>query len=114
MSGLCKVEMSAFMEAWGPHGNGAYCLEPTRTGPTEGAARGRAKAFDAVASHAATAANRPSSAQIAPSQHKSGDGALVHGLRGRPSNRKLAASLEQKILARVLGGGRVVGPSGSR
>ena len=33
--------------------------------------------------------------------HKSGDGALVHGLRGRPSNRKLAASLEQKILARV-------------
>ena len=89
------------MEAWGPHGNGAYCLEPTRTGPTEGAARGRAKAFDAVASHAATAVNRPSSAQIAPSQHKSGDGALVHGLRGRPSNRKLAASLEQKILARV-------------
>ena len=33
--------------------------------------------------------------------HKSGDGALVHGLRGRPSNRRLAASLEQKILARV-------------
>src|SRR5438132_5289592 len=30
-----------------------------------------------------------------------GDGALVHGLRGRPSNRKLAARLEQKVLARV-------------
>jgi hypothetical protein len=30
-----------------------------------------------------------------------GDGGIVHGLRGRPSNRKLAASLEQKILARV-------------
>jgi transposase len=30
-----------------------------------------------------------------------GDGALVHGLRGQPSNRKLAARLEQKILARV-------------
>src|SRR5438477_9939221 len=30
-----------------------------------------------------------------------GDGALVHGLRGRPSNRKLAACLEQKVLARV-------------
>jgi hypothetical protein len=28
-----------------------------------------------------------------------GDGALVHGLRGRPSNRKLAARFEQKILA---------------
>ena len=32
-----------------------------------------------------------------------GDGALVHGLRGRPSNRKLAARLEQKVLARVVG-----------
>ena len=30
-----------------------------------------------------------------------GDGALVHGLRGRPSNRKLAARFEQRILARV-------------
>ena len=30
-----------------------------------------------------------------------GDGALIHGLRGRPSNRKLAAAFEQKILARV-------------
>jgi hypothetical protein len=28
-----------------------------------------------------------------------GDGALVHGLRSRRSNRKLAARLEQKILA---------------
>ena len=30
-----------------------------------------------------------------------GDQALVHGLRGRPSNRKLAARWEQKILARL-------------
>jgi hypothetical protein len=30
-----------------------------------------------------------------------GDGALIHGLRGQPSNRKLAAAYEQKILARV-------------
>ena len=30
-----------------------------------------------------------------------GDGALVHGLRDRPSNRKLAARFEQKVLARV-------------
>ncbi len=29
------------------------------------------------------------------------DGALVHGLRGRPSNRKLAARFEQRVLARV-------------
>ena len=30
-----------------------------------------------------------------------GDGAVVHGLRGRPSNRKLHASFEQRVLARV-------------
>jgi len=30
-----------------------------------------------------------------------GDSSLVHGLRGRPLNRKLAARLEQKILARL-------------
>ncbi len=30
-----------------------------------------------------------------------GDRSLVHGLRGRPSNRKLAARLEQKVLARL-------------
>ena len=30
-----------------------------------------------------------------------GDRAVIHGLRGRPSNRKLAAWFEQKILARV-------------
>ncbi len=32
---------------------------------------------------------------------KQGDQAMVHGLRGHPSNRKLAGGLEQKILARV-------------
>jgi len=30
-----------------------------------------------------------------------GDSALVHGLRGRPSNRKLAARFEEKVLTRV-------------
>src|ERR1700726_1147729 len=30
-----------------------------------------------------------------------GDGSLVHGLRGLPSNRKLATRFEQKILARL-------------
>jgi len=30
-----------------------------------------------------------------------GDRAMIHGLRGRPSNRRLAARFEQKILARV-------------
>ena len=30
-----------------------------------------------------------------------GDGAMVHGLRGRASNRKLQTSFEQRILTRV-------------
>ena len=38
MSGLCKVEMSAFMGGRGAYGNGANCLEPTRTGPLKSAA----------------------------------------------------------------------------
>ena len=47
MSGLSKVEMSGFMDGWGVHGDGAYRLEPARTGAIEGAARGKAEAFDA-------------------------------------------------------------------
>jgi hypothetical protein len=44
MSGLCKVEMSAFIGGRGPHGNGANRLEPTRTGEIAGATRGQAEA----------------------------------------------------------------------
>src|SRR4030095_2486963 len=32
---------------------------------------------------------------------KRGDRAVIHGLRGRPSNRRLAAGLEQQLLSRV-------------
>jgi hypothetical protein len=32
---------------------------------------------------------------------ENGDGTLVHGLRGRPSNRKLTGWFEQKVMARV-------------
>src|SRR6266436_5385766 len=44
MSGLCKVEMSAFMGGRGAYGNGADRLEPTRTGPIARATRGQAEA----------------------------------------------------------------------
>src|SRR2546430_10510879 len=59
MSGLCKVEMSAFMVGRGPHGNGAHRLEPTRTGPIESVARGKAKASDAGSCSQAVESNRP-------------------------------------------------------
>jgi hypothetical protein len=32
---------------------------------------------------------------------KCGDQAVVHGVRGRPSNRRLTAGLEQRVLPRV-------------
>src|SRR6516164_10985268 len=60
MSGLSKVEMSAFMDGWGVHGDGAYRLEPARTGATEGAARGKAEAFDAGGGRRAAEGDRPS------------------------------------------------------
>src|SRR5215469_12495957 len=59
MSGLSKIEMSAFM-GWGAHGDGAYRLEPARTGSTEGVARGKAEAFDASGGRRAPEGNRPS------------------------------------------------------
>jgi hypothetical protein len=42
---------------------------------------------------------------------KHGDQAVVHGLRGRPSNRRLARDLEQKVLARVRQRYRDFGPT---
>src|SRR5882762_6873588 len=59
MSGLCKVEMSAFIDGRGPYGNGANHLEPTRTGPIESVARGEAEASFAGSSSGAVEGNRP-------------------------------------------------------
>src|SRR5258708_33262315 len=53
MSGLCKVEMSAFMVGRGPHGNGANHLEPTIAGPAACATRGQAEADHAEGSRQA-------------------------------------------------------------
>src|SRR6476620_6529541 len=59
MSGLSKIEMSAFMGR-GAHGNGAYRLEPARTRATESAARGKAEAFDAGGGRRAAEDHGPS------------------------------------------------------
>src|SRR6516225_9535905 len=64
MSGLSKIEMSAFM-GWGAHGDGAYRLEPARTGSTEGVARGKAEAFDASGGRRAFEGDRPSGPAVA-------------------------------------------------
>src|SRR6266436_2658188 len=59
MSGLCKVEMSAFMDVQGPHGDGANHFEPTRTGPIESVARGTGEASFASSSSGTAESNRP-------------------------------------------------------
>ena len=62
MSGLCKVEMSAFMDGRGPHGDGANRFEPTRTGPPESVARDTAKTSDASSRGPAAESKRASGA----------------------------------------------------
>src|SRR5690242_5016621 len=59
MSGLCKVEMSAYMDGRGPHGDGANHFEPTRTGPIESVARGTAEASDAGSRRRAAESDGP-------------------------------------------------------
>jgi hypothetical protein len=101
MSGLCKVEMSGFMDGRGAYGNGAHRLEPTRTGPLESVARGKLEASDAGLSGRAAESNRPSGATDAAPHSRTRGCCPGSRLRGRPSNRKLAFRFEQKILERL-------------
>src|SRR5216683_4798374 len=67
MSGLRQVEMSAFMDGRGPYGNGANHVEPTRTGPIESVARGKAEAsFAGRSSGAAEGKCPPGATDAAP------------------------------------------------
>src|SRR6267154_529342 len=72
MSGLCKVEMSAFMDVRGPHGDGANHFEPTRTGSIESVARGTAAASDAGCGSRAAESNRPPGAPDAAPHPRTG------------------------------------------
>src|SRR5438552_18778829 len=99
MSGLCKVEMSAFMDVRGPHGGGANHFEPTRTGPIESAGRGTAEASCAGSGSGAAETDRQVRRMLLRiGEH--GDGAPAHGLRATPSNRKLAGRLVRTAWAR--------------
>src|ERR1017187_5501267 len=62
MSCLCKLEMSAFMDGRGPHGNGAHGIESTRTGPLESVAGSKTRAFNAERSGKTDRSVRPSGA----------------------------------------------------
>src|ERR1700675_2911624 len=65
MSGLSKVEMSAFMGGRGPYGNGANCFEPTRTGPATRATRDKAEADHPERSCQTTEDQRPAHSSFA-------------------------------------------------
>src|ERR1700683_486645 len=62
MSGLGKVEISAFMDGRDPQGNRANHFEPTRTGSIESVRRGTAEAVDAGSSGRAVESKRPTRA----------------------------------------------------
>src|SRR5208282_894548 len=79
MSGLCKVEMSAFLGAGGPDGRGADRVERERAGAIEGFARSRARASAADRSGPPFAAERSAGAAVA--------GASWQGGRSRAGTR---------------------------
>jgi predicted ArsR family transcriptional regulator len=88
---LCKVEMSAFMEGRGPYGNERIALSQRE--------RDRLKVLHEVQQRQLTQLVAAERLKVSDRHvrrmlfrlRERGDRSLVHGLRGRPSNRKLAA-----------------------
>jgi hypothetical protein len=101
MSGLSKVEMSAFIGGRGRYGNGANRLEPTRTGPATCVHEVKRKHITHSEAARRLKVSDRHIRRLLVELGKRGDRALLHGLRGRPSNRRLAARLELQILTRV-------------
>src|SRR5258708_12259429 len=65
MSGLCKVEMSGFIQGGRADGTGANRVEHEGTGSVEGAARSRARPSETGGSGAASAIERPAGPALA-------------------------------------------------
>jgi hypothetical protein len=101
MSGLSKVEMSAFIGGRGRYGSGANHLEPTRTGPVTGAKRNKAEAPHPDGSGSTAKDQRSAHPAIAggggPARRPRGGSPLTR----RASNRKLSPRWELKIMSRV-------------
>ncbi len=98
MSGLCKVEMSAFRGAGGPMDEERIELtakERERLKVLYEVERGHLPQIDGARGL------RLSDRQVRrllERLRQMGDRGLVHGLRGRPSNRKIPADIEQRSL----------------
>jgi hypothetical protein len=101
MSGLSKVEMSGFMGVRRSHGTERIALSQRE--------RDRLRVLHEAKHRQITQVEAARRLQISDRQVRrlllrlweQGDRALIHGLRGRPSNRRLAPLFEQRILARV-------------
>src|ERR1700676_5269665 len=100
MSGLCKVEMSAFMVGRGRHGHGANRLESTRTGAAAGATRGQAEADHADRSRQAAEGQRSSHTSAAPSAlHELGiEWIAAHSPQAKGRIERLFETLQDRLL----------------
>ena len=98
MSGLCKVEMSGSMRGGGKHGTGANRVECERAGTVKGlheVEEGHLKQVEAARRLRLTDRHvRRLQVRLC----EEGDRGIVHRLRGRRSNRKIAEALKQRAL----------------
>src|SRR6266403_129926 len=121
MSGLSKVEMSAFIGGRGPYGHGANRREPTRTGPPARATRGQAEANHADRSRQAAEDQRSSHPSAAVSsgetRRSSGDSWITRKTIQPPVSRAVGAEDFAPDAATLRGlrahpGRRALGPGG--
>ena len=80
-------EMSGSMGGRGADGNGANHFESTGTGLMGSAVRSESEVSDAGRGRPALKVTDRHVRRMLVRLREGGDGALVHGLRGRPSNR---------------------------
>src|SRR5438132_4433657 len=124
MSGLCKVEMSGFIQGRRADGTGANRVEHEGTGAVEGAARSRARPSETGGSGTASAIERPPGTALADAAANSGrwrDGAWVARPGLEPENSRghgaaRVARLAPGVLSgiRPHAGRRAPGAPGSR
>ena len=98
MSGLCKVEMSGFIQGGRRDGTGANRVECQRAGTVEGLTASRRRSSATNPSGPEVAFNRAAGARLQARLGSEGDRGIVHRLRGRGSNRKIPESVEQHAM----------------
>jgi len=101
MSGLSKVEMSGFMGAGGPMETERIALSQRERDRLRVLHEVKQKQITQIAAARRLKITARQVRRLLLRLREQGDRGLIHGLHGRPSNRRLAPVFEQKILARV-------------